>query len=227
LQDTLKALEICALDVPGAVTEDSLKGLLLHSLDTLDKVHKAYSSMFLDVASVLRGWRESDALAVWRGWHTRAGVGDMLRKLQQSSLLEVDEEGRLAMHDVLVALGRSRLKEDKQLCGSRLWLEEGAIAGYPEVRLLLRLAGSAQYTYSSCCSHTTGTTHCNTKPSTHLAGCQCQTHHAQCKHMLHSTCTTATRCHIWISDCAEHLVVYTFCFVVLVPYLYVYAYVSI
>jgi hypothetical protein len=128
--------------------EDSLKGLLVHSLDALDRLDTAYSSMFLDAASVLRGWPTSDAMSVWQAWHGNSALL-IFQQLQDRSLLEVDEKGCLFMHDVLVALGRSRLKEDKAVCGSRLWVEDKELVGYPEVCNLLDGPGCGSPSTSS------------------------------------------------------------------------------
>jgi hypothetical protein len=93
--------------------------------------------MFLDVATILRGERREDVLAVWIARHTVAAFTyyvDLLRR----SLLGADAEGRLVMHDVLLALGRGIVLHQKtgfaEHLGSRVWVQDGNVMGLEQVR---------------------------------------------------------------------------------------------
>jgi hypothetical protein len=120
---------------PGGGSEGALEGVLTHSLAGLSERHV---SMFLDVATILRGERRELVMAVWKAWHSAAATTyytDLVRR----SLLGIDEEGRLAMHDVLVALGRGIILQRKagleQHFGSRVWVQDGKVVGLEQVRL--------------------------------------------------------------------------------------------
>jgi hypothetical protein len=135
LQDALQALRQGRV---GGDTAKALQGVLTRSLAGLEEVQV---SVFLDVATVLRGQPLDAALAVWRAWHdcfTRTEFDE----LEMRSLLGVDEEGRLVMHDVLVALGRgiilTRTAGFKEHYGSRVWVEGGKVEGCKQVGFLVR-----------------------------------------------------------------------------------------
>jgi hypothetical protein len=120
---------------PGGGSEGFLEGVLIHSLAGLSDVHV---SMFLDVATILRGESMEGVRAVWMGWHGDAAAtyyADLVRR----SLLGTDEEGWLVMHDVLVALGQGIILQRKggleEHFGSRVWVQDGTVVGLKQVRL--------------------------------------------------------------------------------------------
>jgi hypothetical protein len=120
---------------PGGGSEGALEGVLTHSLTGLSETHV---SMFLDVATILRGERLEEVRAVWKAWHGDAAAtyhADLVRR----SLLGTDENGRLVMHDVLVALGRGIILQRKggleEHFGSRVWVQDGTVVGLKQVRL--------------------------------------------------------------------------------------------
>jgi hypothetical protein len=92
--------------------------------------------MFLDVATILRGHLLDRAMAVWKAWHGPAAP-TRFADLQRRCLLGVDDEGRLAVHDVLVALGRgiilNRTVGFKEHYGSRVWVEDRRVVGFEQV----------------------------------------------------------------------------------------------
>jgi hypothetical protein len=120
---------------PGGGSEGALEGVLTHSLAGLSATHV---SMFLDVATILRGERMEEVRAVWKAWHGDAAATyytDLVRR----SLLGADSNGRLVMHDVLVALGRGIILQRKggleEHFGSRVWVQDGTVVGLEQVRL--------------------------------------------------------------------------------------------
>ena len=124
----------------GVAVEDDgrLLGVLTYSLT--DVANEKAVSMFLDVATILRGQPKKQALAVWSAWHGKAAP-TYFEDLSRRCLLEVDAHGRLKMHDVLVALGR-RVILKKQIAtdaklkthfGSRVWVADGKVVGVEQV----------------------------------------------------------------------------------------------
>jgi hypothetical protein len=108
--------------------------VLTHSLAGMDAIAV---SMFLDVATILQGQPSQLAMAVWTAWHGAAAV-TLYDNLVWRSLLGADAQGRLVMHDVLVALGRGVVLHSKpgleQHFGSRLWMQDGdQVVGFEQV----------------------------------------------------------------------------------------------
>jgi glucose/arabinose dehydrogenase len=119
---------------PSRDSERALEGVLTHSLAGMGN---NAVSMFLDVATILRGQPRDLVMAVWRGWHGEAAI-TFYQDLVWRSLLGADAEGRLVMHDVLVALGRGVVLHSKpgleQHFGSRLWVQnDGVVLGVEQV----------------------------------------------------------------------------------------------
>ncbi|XP_042754375.1 disease resistance protein RPV1 isoform X1 [Lactuca sativa] len=80
-----------------------------------------YKEIFLDVATILKGWRKDFIIQALEscGFHARIG----LRVLEQKSLITIDGE-RLGMHDHLEEMGRNivrRSHPDMPNKHSRLW----------------------------------------------------------------------------------------------------------
>ncbi|KAG0609443.1 hypothetical protein M758_8G185100 [Ceratodon purpureus] len=77
-------------------------------------------AMFLDVACMLIGMKKEVALTIWKSCSGCSGAqcstsrtpGLALRRLMDRSLVRVDEEGMLRMHDVLRDMGRDMVKRD-------------------------------------------------------------------------------------------------------------------
>jgi hypothetical protein len=97
--------------------------------------------MFLDVATILRGRPLDLVMAVWTAWHgpaARTYYDDLIRRC----LLGADPQGRLVMHDVLVALGRGFILHKKGALeghfGTRVWVDGGKAVGCEEVCLNVR-----------------------------------------------------------------------------------------
>jgi hypothetical protein len=115
--------------------------VLLHSLAGLNT---AEVNMFLDAATIMRGWSLvatkyaplRGAMDVWTAWHGPAAAA-FFKELTRRCLLGVDASGRLVVHDVLVVLGRGVvLSETPRLeghWGSRLWEEGGKVVGRQQV----------------------------------------------------------------------------------------------
>jgi hypothetical protein len=120
---------------PGGGSEGALQGVLTHSLAGLSERHV---SMFLDVATILRGQRMAEVMAVWAAWHT-AAAATYYMDLVRRSLLRTDDKGRVAIHDVLVALGRGVILQRTtglaEHFGSRVWVQDGEVMGLEQVRL--------------------------------------------------------------------------------------------
>jgi hypothetical protein len=112
-----------------------------------DHLQPESQSMFLDVATLLRHHSYADAEAVWIGWHGICAP-DLFQDLVQRCLVEVREglfshawgwiskrEERVEMHDLLVELGRAKIRDPgSQHFGSRIWVEGGEVVGCKEVR---------------------------------------------------------------------------------------------
>ena len=90
-------------------SEHALEGVLTHSLAGMDEVAV---SMFLDVATILRGKDKELVMAVWTAWHGDAAAV-CYEDLVWNNLLETGAEGELVIHDVLVALGRGVVLHSK------------------------------------------------------------------------------------------------------------------
>jgi hypothetical protein len=106
-----------------------LKGLLTHSLQGLTKERV---SMFLDVATMLRGENEETVKAMWTAWHGPAAT-IFYAELVRRSLMGTDEDGDLVMHDVTATLGK-RIILDKmpgleEHFGTRIWMDNGRLLG--------------------------------------------------------------------------------------------------
>jgi hypothetical protein len=119
---------------PVESSEGRLRGVLLHSLAGLDPIGL---NMFLDAASIMRGWPLEQAMAVWTAWHGPAAAA-FFKELTWRCLLGVVAVTRqVQMHDVLVVLGRGViLSETPELeChwGSRVWMEGGKVVGRQQV----------------------------------------------------------------------------------------------
>jgi hypothetical protein len=98
--------------------------------------------MFLDAACVLCGRPEADMLLAWRQWHGD-DASSFLVLLKSRHLVRTDADGRLQVHDVLrwfgrrVVLGKANGGKDAGLEGSRLWVQDGRVAGHdPQVCVL-------------------------------------------------------------------------------------------
>ncbi|GJZ78672.1 Toll/interleukin-1 receptor domain-containing protein [Tanacetum coccineum] len=92
------------------------------SYDALDD---DYKEIFLDVACILKGWRQDDAVIALEscGFHARNG----LRVLQQRSLMNISYCGYLEMHDHIEEMGKNivrRLNPNEPERHSRLWIDD-------------------------------------------------------------------------------------------------------
>nr|GEV71383.1 Toll/interleukin-1 receptor (TIR) domain-containing protein [Tanacetum cinerariifolium] len=92
------------------------------SYDALDD---DYKEIFLDVACILKGWRQDVAVIALEscGFHARNG----LRVLEQRSLITISEYGNLGMHDHIEEMGKNivrRLNPHEPKRHSRLWNKE-------------------------------------------------------------------------------------------------------
>jgi hypothetical protein len=91
--------------------------------------------MFLDAACVLCGRPEDDVLLAWRQWHGD-DAGSLLVLLKSRHLVRTDPDGHVQVHDVLrwfgrrVVLGKAKGATDAALEGSRLWVQDGRVAGH-------------------------------------------------------------------------------------------------
>ncbi|GKC91194.1 disease resistance TIR-NBS-LRR class family protein, partial [Tanacetum coccineum] len=95
------------------------------SYDALDD---DYKEIFLDVACILKGWRQDDAVIALEscGFHARNG----LRVLQQRSLMNISYCGYLEMHDHIEEMGKNivrRVNPNEPTRHSRLWNEEDIV----------------------------------------------------------------------------------------------------
>jgi hypothetical protein len=114
--------------------------VLLHSLAGLSSTEV---NMFLDAATILRGWTLETAMAVWTAWHGPAAAA-FFKELTRRCLLGLvphdwglGMQDELLMHDVLVVLGRGVvLSETLGLeghWGSRAWVEGRKVVGRQQV----------------------------------------------------------------------------------------------
>nr|GEY58517.1 disease resistance protein [Tanacetum cinerariifolium] len=84
-----------------------------------------YKEIFLDVACILKGRDKENAIIALESRGFRARIG--LRVLEQRSLINYDERGRLGMHDHLEEMGRNIVRgshPDEPQRHSRLWVKE-------------------------------------------------------------------------------------------------------
>ncbi|KAK9811639.1 hypothetical protein WJX72_007467 [[Myrmecia] bisecta] len=142
-----------ARDLPGADHEKVFLRLRI-SYDGLDWVEQ---QMFLDVACLLLGRSAAAAKRAWAGskWPSEAG----LDVLTGRSLVTVDEDGRLAMHDQLRDLGRAieargpGMQQDLPITErKRLWLSDDE-----QLKLIKKASGAlpnlAGLHATAYCSH--------------------------------------------------------------------------
>ncbi|GJR07383.1 Toll/interleukin-1 receptor domain-containing protein [Tanacetum coccineum] len=92
------------------------------SYDALDD---DYKEIFLDVACILKGWRQDNAVIALEscGFHARNG----LRVLQQRSLMNISHGGYLEMHDHIEEMSKNivrRLNPNEPERHSRLWIDD-------------------------------------------------------------------------------------------------------
>jgi hypothetical protein len=95
--------------------------------EVFDKLRSSYESlpsdgdraMFRDIACILIGVEKEVALTVWKSCDspmhfcaTSRTPELVLRRLMDRSLVKVDKEGRLGMHDVLRDMGRDIVKRE-------------------------------------------------------------------------------------------------------------------
>jgi hypothetical protein len=103
---------------------------------SLTELRAPRPSMFLDATTVLRGQPLEHAMAVWKAWHG-AGAATYFTDLERRCLLGVDGEGRLMMHCMLAAVGRSIILRKtaglEEHYGSRVWAEDGKVVGWDQV----------------------------------------------------------------------------------------------
>ncbi|XP_023767547.1 disease resistance protein RUN1 [Lactuca sativa] len=112
---------------------DALKRLkTIPLMETLKKLELSYTSLeedykeiFLDVACILKGWSKALAIEALEscGFHARNG----LRVLEQKSLITVNHNGYLGMHDHIEEMGKNIIRRshpDKPHKHSRLWIDE-------------------------------------------------------------------------------------------------------
>jgi hypothetical protein len=144
--DTHAALEQGALaalqqGITGGDSEVRLRGVLLHSLAGLSS---AEVNMFLDAATIMRGWRLQRAIAVWTAWHGPAAAAffkELTRRCLLGVVAQKDVHGKqedvLVVHDVLVVLGRGVVLSEtpglERHWGSRVWVEGGKVVGRQQV----------------------------------------------------------------------------------------------
>jgi hypothetical protein len=118
---------------PVEGSEGRLKGVLLHSLAGL---HPDGVNMFLDAATIMRGWGLERAMEVWTAWHGPAAAA-FFQELTRRCLLGVDANDGLLVHDVLAVLGRGVVLSEtpglERHWGSRVWVEGGNVVGRQQV----------------------------------------------------------------------------------------------
>ncbi|GKF14305.1 Toll/interleukin-1 receptor domain-containing protein, partial [Tanacetum coccineum] len=90
-----------------------------------DALDDDYKEIFLDVACLLKGWLKDDAIRALEsgGFHARNG----LRVLEQRSLINILEDGKLWMHDHIQEMGMNivrRVNPKKPETHSRLWIKK-------------------------------------------------------------------------------------------------------
>jgi len=124
-----------------ATTEDRLKDVLGRSFQSLTEPTR---QIFLDAVSVMDGRNSRAAHQVWDAWWEGAG-GAALDELQRRTLVSVDEDGLLRVHDIIRAVGRGiickPLSTDREgrshpnsYYGSRAWVQEdGQLVQFEQV----------------------------------------------------------------------------------------------
>lgn len=99
----------------------------------LRKLNTAAQNMFLDTVSVLHGRDSRRALLVWQAWWPGQG-GAELKELQRRALINIDDEQRLVVHDVIRSLGRGIIRDpSRPYFGTRAWVEDGQLVKFVEV----------------------------------------------------------------------------------------------
>ena len=104
---------------------ESMK-VLHENSEIFDKLRISYDglptdgdrAMFLDIACVLIGVKQGEAMTIWKSCSSCSCSGSKtpassLRKLRDRSLVNLDEDDRLRMHDVLRDMGRNVVKRDR------------------------------------------------------------------------------------------------------------------
>eukprot|EP00878_Enallax_costatus_P015023 GHUV01015730.1.p1 GENE.GHUV01015730.1~~GHUV01015730.1.p1 ORF type:complete len:335 (+),score=60.92 GHUV01015730.1:870-1874(+) len=108
-----------------------MQGVLTWSLKRLAQVDDRrgfLTKMFFDAACVLAGEPETTARLIWRYMYNKeygvAGddynIARWLNRLQERCLLRV-EDGKIWVHDILIALSRSYACVNQELVGRRAW----------------------------------------------------------------------------------------------------------
>lgn len=120
LQNVLAKLEAGSVDDLPQSSEEKLKPLLSFGFDTLKPPARL---MFLDTVSVLH---QQDAAIAKMVWEAQLGLDMELafRTLLRRHLISVDADGRLLVHDVILALGRAMILDpsNKECYGTRAWV---------------------------------------------------------------------------------------------------------
>ena len=108
----------------GKPEDDVLWGKLLLSFYDVDREEQ---QMFLDISCVMLG---KDAMMCLPAWGDQAD--DTLENLKNRSLVSVDGEGRLAVHDQLRDMGRAIVTKEHRHAGqrSRVWMPEAQTVVY-------------------------------------------------------------------------------------------------
>ncbi|GJU27824.1 Toll/interleukin-1 receptor domain-containing protein [Tanacetum coccineum] len=100
---------------------------LMKTLEKLELSYKSlddeYKQIFLDVACLLKGWKKDHAIRALESCEFHAKNG--LRVLEQRSLINIPEDGKLWMHDHIKEMGMDivrRVNYNKPETHSRLWI---------------------------------------------------------------------------------------------------------
>eukprot|EP00878_Enallax_costatus_P006382 GHUV01006693.1.p1 GENE.GHUV01006693.1~~GHUV01006693.1.p1 ORF type:complete len:517 (+),score=92.99 GHUV01006693.1:2499-4049(+) len=124
-----------------------MQGVLTWSLKRLAQVDDRrgfLTKMFFDAACVLAGEPETTARLIWRYMYNKeygvAGddynIARWLNRLQERCLLRV-EDGKIWVHDILIALSRSYACVNQELVGRRAWSNSSlATEHYGRVQVL-------------------------------------------------------------------------------------------
>ena len=141
---------------PDSDSDKRLKDVLRANFDGLSRVAQ---NIFLDIVSVLHGYRKEEALAVWEAWCNSVGhVGSAsaaLEELQRQALVTVevqkvytrrDQVEVLLVHDVIRSLGCGILCDPhKEFYGSRVWVRaDKKLQEFTEVRQSSRCKSSCR-----------------------------------------------------------------------------------
>ena len=102
----------------GSKADDALWGKLLLSYDALGIDEQ---QMFLDIACILLGRRAHYCLPVWGPL-----ADSTVQNLKNRSLVSVNRQGCLAVHDQLHDMGQAIVKEQHKKIGQRLhvWMPD-------------------------------------------------------------------------------------------------------